>query len=357
MRVVLSSPRAGWGGSATVAGGLARGLADRGHEVVLFCKPGSALHRELGRDVTTEPILKGVDFPPPAVARAISAFRRHRTQVVVSLLSMDLRLTGLAGRFAGLPVVGRRAAFEPFSRMPWRRFGVDRIPRHWIAPSEASRRTLLASGPWLGPGDVTTVHNGIDPGPFEAAPPAELGLPEGAVAVGYVGRLHPEKGVGELCRAWAGLAGARPELHLVVVGEGSYEAEMRRILGDAPRVRWLGYREEVAPVLAALDLFVLPSWQESFGLAAVEAMAAGLPVVASRTGGLEEVVVDGGTGVLVPPRDPEALAAAVVELAADPERRRRLGRAGRERVRERFTVERMVDGYEAVLERAVEAGG
>lgn len=349
MRVVLSSPRKGWGGSATVALSLAGGLEARGHHPVVFCKPGSRIHEAVRERFPCEPILYGVDFPPPAILRCLRAFKRHHTRIVVSLLHMDLRLTAAAGRLAGLRVVARRAEMEPYSRWPHRRWLVDRLPHHWVANSEANRRTMMATGPWLDADEVTTIHNGIDPGPYEDAAPAPLGLPEGSVAVGFVGRLVVEKGLPELAAAWRRVAPDRPHLHLVIAGVGKYEEEFRRLLGDAPRVHWLGFRRDVAAVMKALDLVVVPSWREPFGIVALEAMAAGRPVLATRAGGLAEVVADGETGRLVPPRDAEALATALDELASDPELGRRLGRAGRERVRERFSEERMVDAYETLL--------
>jgi glycosyltransferase involved in cell wall biosynthesis len=321
--------------------------------VVVFCKPRSAIHEELSPLVATETILSGQDFPPAPISRCLRAFRRHGTQVAVSLLHMDLRLTGAAARLAGIPLVARRAEPEPLSALPWRRHFLHRLPRHWVAPSEANRRTLLASAPWLGDDQVTVIHNGIDPERFDGAEAADLGLPAGAVAIGYVGRLVEEKGLGELAAAWTRLAGADPRLHLVLAGEGGYEAELRRRLGKDSRVRWLGYRRDVPAVLAALDVVVLPSWEESFGIAAAEAMAAGRPVVATRTGGLAEVVGEDG-GILVPCRDSDALAGALARLVADPDLRGRVGRAGRVRVVARFTEERMVAGFERLFASLVD---
>lgn len=349
MRVVLSSPRKGWGGSATVALSLAAGLEARGHHPVIFCKPDSEIHKAVRDRFPCEPILYGIDFPPPAIGRCRRAFKRHGTRIVLNLLHMDLHLTAAAGRLSGLRVVARRAELEPYSRLPHRRWLVDRFPHHWIANSEANRRTMLATGPWLEPEDVTTIHNGIDPRPYEAAEPAALGLPEGSVAVGFVGRLVVEKGLPELAEAWRRVAPSHSHLHLVIAGTGKYEATFRRLLGDAPRVHWLGFRTDVAAVMQAVDLVAMPSWEEPFGIVALEAMAAGRPVLATRAGGLVEVVVDGETGRLVPPRDSEALAAALDELASDPERRRQLGQTGMKRVRERFSEKRMVDAYEKLL--------
>lgn len=349
VRVAISTPRAGWGGSAAVGASLASGLQERGHRVVVFCKPDSEIHRGMGDHLTYEPVLYGVDFPPPAIWRCRKAFRRHGIQIVLSLLRMDLRLTAAAARLSGLRVLAHRAELEPFSRLPHNRFLLDRLPHHWVAPSEASRRLMLRTGPWLESEEVTTIHNGIDPAPFERAEPARLDLPPDAVAVGFVGRLVVEKGLPELAAAWRQVVEEDSRLHLVIAGSGDAESFLRKELGDAPRVRWLGFRTDMPAVMRALDLVAVPSWMESFGLVAVEAMAAGTPVVAARVGGLAEIVVEGKTGLLVPSRDPEALAGAILRLGRNPETRNRMGHRAMDRIREHFHEDRMIDAYEELL--------
>ncbi|HEX6308442.1 MAG TPA: glycosyltransferase family 4 protein [Longimicrobiales bacterium] len=351
MRVVLSTPRAGWGGTATLARSLAGGLQARGHDVVIFCKPESEIHRSFRDHFACEPVLHGVDFPPPAILRCRQAFRRHATQVVLSLLHMDLRLTAAAARLSGIRVVAHRAELAPFSRLPHRRFLIDRLPHHWVANSAANRDVMLASAPWLRPQDVTMIHNGIDAEPYAAAEPAALGLHPDSIAVAYVGRLVIEKGLPELAAAWRRIAPDHPALHLIIAGIGGYEQAFREQLGDAPRVHWLGYRRDVAAIMKAADIVVVPSWEEPFGIVALEAMAAGRPVIATCAGGLVEVVEEGVTGRLVPARDAGALASAIVGLAGDAEARTRMGDAGLARVRERFGEEAMIDAYEAVLAR------
>lgn len=192
------------------------------------------------------------------------------------------------------------------------------------------------------------IHNAIDTALYERAVPADLGLPSGAVAVGFVGRLVTEKGLSDLAEAWHRIAAEIPEAHLLVAGMGSGEAELRARLDGVLRVHWLGFRRDVPELVKAFDVLVVPSWCEPFGLVAVEAMAAGTPVVATRAGGLAEVLVDGIHGYFVPPRDPAALAQRVMDLVRDSERRRRMGVAGVARARVHFSIERMIDEYERV---------
>jgi glycosyltransferase involved in cell wall biosynthesis len=162
--------------------------------------------------------------------------------------------------------------------------------------------------------------------------------------VGYAGRLVRLKGVDVLLRAAATL----PELRVEVAGDGPERPRLETI---DPRATFLGWQPRLDDLLVRWDLFALPSREEAFGIAALEAMAAGLPVVASRVGGLPELIDDGLTGLLVPPEDPPALAAALAGLAADPALRARMGQAARERAAASFPVERMVASVAALYDQ------
>jgi glycosyltransferase involved in cell wall biosynthesis len=147
-----------------------------------------------------------------------------------------------------------------------------------------------------------------------------------------------------------------PDARFVLVGEGGERRALEsraRALGVSDRVRFLGLRGDIADLLAISDVFVLPSLYEGLPLSILEAMAAGKPVVASSIPGIDEVVVDGETGLLVPPRDPAALAASIRLLLTDSDLRVRLGDAGRERVHGTFSLERMVEGVVAVYQEAL----
>ncbi|HVG44323.1 MAG TPA: glycosyltransferase, partial [Longimicrobium sp.] len=136
-----------------------------------------------------------------------------------------------------------------------------------------------------------------------------------------------------------------------LVGKGPAEAAARALLEGAPRVHWLGFRRDVAAVLKAMDVLAVPSHWEGFGLVAAEALAAGVPVVAADASSLPEIVRDGREGLLVPPGDVDALAAALVRLGRDPAERRRMGEAGPSRVATAFSLDGMIDRYEALLAR------
>lgn len=354
MRVVLSNASHAWGGVHLVTETLARGLGARGHEVLVVCRPGSALEERLRGVAPLAPVARGMDLNPLALWRIRRALGRFRPDVVLTLMNKDVRLTGPVARAMGIPVVVRRANDQPLDRGPYTRAFYGALPALHVANSRATRRTMLDSAPWLRPERVRVIHNGIDPAAYEEAVPADLGLPDGAVALGFVGRFDARKGVRELAEAWPSVAEALPNAWLVVVGKGPLEGELRGRLEGAPRVRWLGFRTDVPAVMRALDVLAVPSHWEGFGIVAAEALAAGTPVIAADASSLPEIVRDGVEGRLVPPRDAAALGRALAELGGDAALRERMGRAGRERVRAEFSMERMVDRYDELLRAVAE---
>ncbi|MEO6666924.1 MAG: glycosyltransferase, partial [Nitrospiria bacterium] len=176
-----------------------------------------------------------------------------------------------------------------------------------------------------------------------------LGLPQDAYVFGSVGRLEPPKGHVYLIRAFARVIKMNARARLVLVGDGSLAKPLQEEaahLGLVERVVFTGSRRDVPYLLRAMDLFVFPSLWEGQGLALVEAMASGLPVVASRVGGVSEVVSDGCTGQLVPPGSPEALAEAMLAVMASPARARAMGAAGRARSETVFGAAHMIKRLE-----------
>jgi glycosyltransferase involved in cell wall biosynthesis len=201
---------------------------------------------------------------------------------------------------------------------------------------------------------VEVVHYGLDETPGAWGDPGSLELPADARLLLAITRLVPQKGVDVAVRALRELQRDVPEARLVVLGEGAERARLEALaleLGVRDRVLLPGRVGDVAAWLSRAELLVHPVRWEGFGLALLEAMLVARPVVASAVSSIPEIVVDGETGVLVPPDDPRALAAAIGGLLADPERAARLGAAGRERARREFSVEKMAAGTLAVYER------
>lgn len=264
--------------------------------------------------------------------------------------------TGQYAVLAGLLAPGTRVVsvehavsptYERVQRAQKRLFA-RRLAAH-VAVGERSARTLEAIA-GLRPGSVTVIPNGVPAGP--PAPPRPA---RGPAVVGMISRIDRHKGVDVLVRALSDL----PEARGLIVGDGPALEDVRRLAeetGVGDRVRLTGYDPSARERMMELDVFVLPSRFESLPLGILEAMVAGLPVVATDVGSVSEAVIDGETGLLVEPGDAAGLAAALRRLLDDPELRKRMGRCGRERVLARFSENAMARAYERlysqILDRA-----
>jgi len=204
---------------------------------------------------------------------------------------------------------------------------------------------------------VTVVHNAVRADVFEAAPDRRVEvLPEaaGRPVVLTLARLDAQKGLEYLI----GAADLLPDALFLIAGDGGERRRLEALARDkglAARVRFLGYRDDASRLLAACDVFVLPSLFEGLPVSVLEAMAAGKPVVATAIPGTDEAVLHGRTGLLVPPADPLALADAIKAILSDPTLSRRLGEAGRERVQQHFSAARMVERVMGVYEELLAA--
>lgn len=217
----------------------------------------------------------------------------------------------------------------------------------FICASEAVRRMLVADG--VPAARAVTVHEGIDLGHVDAAPAADLHadlwLPHGSPIVGNVAALVPHKGQRHLIEAAAIVVTRVPDARFVIAGEGELRPVLERQIKEhhlEKHVFLAGFRPDILSVHKGFDIFVMSSVTEGLGTSLLDAMACGKPIVATTAGGMPEVVEDGATGLLVPPRDHQAMAAAIVTLLTSPDLRDRMGAAGLARVRARFSVERMV---------------
>lgn len=311
--------------------------------------------RARGVDVHLLTRARGVDWRYPF--RLAGFLRRQCVDVLQAHNPTAFFYGALAGRLARVPCVvytehGRdlsagwkvRLAHRVLARL------VDRV----VAVGEHGRRLLESEG--VPATRITRIYNGIDPAPYAGAARPEhrlaaraaLGLPGESPVVGIVARLDPIKNHEGLLRAFALVLDRLPSAILLVVGDGPPRAELEalaRALGLAEAARFLGTRSDIPRVLAALDLFVLPSHSEGLSLTLVEASAAARPIVATDVGGNGEVVEHGVSGLLVPRADVPALANALVSLLADAPRARAMGAAGRARFERQFTLASMVGGY------------
>jgi glycosyltransferase involved in cell wall biosynthesis len=338
-------------GGQLVALRLAQAARERGDEVS-FVAPRHGPFVELveREGFRTDLVDVGRTYRLVGLARLRRLLRREGADVLhTHTLAAANALGRLAGRLAGVPVVSHlhiENHFRPATR--WLLRGLDnRTARRCaglIAVSDDTRRAYERQG--YAEGRIEVVYNGVELA-GDTAPDlrVELGLPADAALIGEVARLCDVKGQRELIQALPEVSEAR----LVLVGadleqggafQASLEDEAER-LGVRDRVVFAGRRPDADAVLGAFDIVALPSWTEGLPLVVLEAMARRRPVVATPVGGTPEVVADGETGFLVPPRDPQTLARALRRLLDDPALRWRMGDAGRRRVEEHFSADAM----------------
>jgi len=220
-----------------------------------------------------------------------------------------------------------------------------------IAVCEAVRQAEIVSSK-IPAEKVVTIYNGIDPLPFtsvsiEAARKIRnaLGIRDDELVLGAIGRLEPQKGFFDLISSLAHIKAKFNSVRLLIIGEGELRDSLELQINNhnlSGTIKFTGLRNDVPEILTAIDVFVSPSLWEGLPNVVLEAMAAGKPVVATSVGGTPEVIVDGETGLVVPPRNPEALASVIIRLLKNPELRTKMGRAGKERVLKQFSILRMV---------------
>lgn len=283
-------------------------------------------------------------------------FRRERPDVVHTHGWGTLLEGMLAARLAGVPAVvhGEHGTLQLKRHQRWLQrqawLSADRVL------SVSSRLAERMTSEMRLPAErVTTIRNGVDLTRFSSTSRSvareTLEIPAEALVFGTVGRLVPVKDHGTLLEAFARVTKDGIDAFLLISGEGPLRAPLlarAQELGVHDRVRFLGHRRDVETVLAALDVFVLSSVSEGLSNTILEAMASGLPVVATRVGGADELVLDGETGLLVSPAAPDAMAATLRRLAADEGGRRSMGTAARHRVEREFALSAMVERYETL---------
>lgn len=352
----------GPGGAETMFLRLAAGLETRGWDAIPVVSREGWLAAQL-RDHGLEPVI----LPPGTggrlayLGRILRLARGERVSAILAHLLGAGFYASLAGRLAGLPVVTVLHGQKDIegSRLLRLRGRVLALPRGRTVFVSGALRGALQPVLGLSDGRCAVIHNGVDIArfgqPASGRLRAALGLAPGQLLIGAVGNLRPPKAYDVLLEAAAEVARRHPGAYFVVAGEGrpplldELEA-LRDRLGLQDRFRFLGLVEDIPGLLAELDLFVLSSSREGFSIACVEAMAAGRPVVATRSGGPEEIVEDGVSGRLVGPGNAEALAGAILELVADPELRSRLARAGRRRAEQRFSFDGVLTAYGELLD-------
>lgn len=368
LRVLHIDTEKSWRGGEQQALYLAEGLARRGVENLCVGQPGRPyVERCAAKGLAVEEVRTRGEADPFGVAKLRKLIRAWRPDVVHMHTSHAHTLGVLAARSAGVgrTVVSRRVDFTIYRnalRLSWLkyRFGVDR----YVAISEGVRAQMAKDG--IPAERIRVVHSGIDLARFDGVRPhdyaAEFGLAPGTRVVLDVAAFGWHKAQEVLVRATPGVLARVPGARVFLVGEGECEPKIRAeiaALGLEDEVVLTGFRTDVPSLLAGCDCFVMCSVLEGLCTSLLDALALRRAAVGSAVGGIPEVLLDGRTGLLVPPRDPAALAAAVVRVLEDRELAARLGDEGRRHVERSFTIDAMVEGnlrvYEELLGRAAPA--
>jgi glycosyltransferase involved in cell wall biosynthesis len=335
-------------------------------KVACFSRTGEFLNQVTSVGVPVTEFVRGRWFDPRTAACAHRWMRFVRRERIALVHTFDFHTTV----FAAIPakLAGVRRLVTSRRNLGTTLHGL----RHWalrrlfcwsdcvVANSEAARQNLLMAG--VSARLVHVVRNGVDLKRFssnghQASARLRWGWREEELLIGVIANLRPEKGHATLLKAVPTVVKRFPQAHFLIAGpdplkQGEHLRAMASNLSS--HVSFLGDCCEVPELLAALDIFVLPSLSESLPNALMEAMSAGRPVIASAVGGCSELVVHGQTGMLVPPQDPEALAQQIVRLLEEPELRERLGRAARKRAESEFDIKKAVERLETIYDELLE---
>ncbi|HGY92029.1 MAG TPA: N-acetyl-alpha-D-glucosaminyl L-malate synthase BshA [Planctomycetes bacterium] len=362
-----------YGGSGVVATELGLALAEIGHEVhFLAYEPPirlTSFHSNIFYHQVGVPDYPLFRYPPYALSLA-TKMAEVVDQYEIQLLHVHYAIPHAASAWMAkemvaprklgvvvtlhgtdITIVGQDASYKRVTRFTLDRAdGVTTVSNYL---RDETRRVIETNK------KIEVIPNFIDLNRFDAHPCPDAQALHGEndeLLLVHTSNFRPVKRVGDVVEAMALVAREVP-VKLLLIGDGPDRPAVEdrvKELGLAKKVSFLGSQESVERILPCADVFVLPSIYESFGLAALEAMASGLPVVATNTGGIPEVVEDGVTGFLVSPRNPKALARAIREMALDPDRRRAMGQAARARAEELFDIRKILPIYVAHYERVLE---
>lgn len=347
------------GGGEVHVADLVRALSERGHAVYLAVRPNSPLRAPLNGVITSwheMPLRNSLDLQ--SVSAIVDIIRHHGIDIVHAHVGRDYLVAAMACRKAPRArLVLTRHHYLPLKRNPLYRWLLEDVGAI-IAVSDGVRDSIIERL-GLPPERVTAIPNWIDPARFQLGDRDQARSAfqiRSNLAVACIGQITPAKGQEEFLRAASRVLQTRSDVLFLVVGEENSEgshftAELRRLvmaLGLGDKVRFTGFVRDMPTLLAAVDVVVVPSWDEGFSLVTIEAMAARKPVVASNIPAIARIIRDGHTGALFPPRDAKALSDKLNWLLSDAPLRERLGASGQRDVYSRFGRDHVIDQIEAL---------
>lgn len=347
-----------WRGGQQQVLNLVKGLGQRNIRCFLACSPRSVLYdKARALPAAVLPLRVHGEWDLPAAVR-LRRLLRDKEVNILHCHDSHAHTIGLLAAW-GLDncklIVSRRVDFHIGSNFISKikyKLRVDRF----VTVSAGIKNVLVQDG--IAPDRITVVHSGIDIERFlgrekDITLYQELGLDPAQPVIGNIAALAPHKDQQCLLHAAKIVLEKTPAAQFLFVGAGELEGELKQLAADlkiTAKVKFTGFRKDVPQIMAILDIFAVSSYLEGLGTSTLEAMAVGLPIVATRTGGIPEIVQDGVNGLLVPPRDSSSLAHAILELLKNKEKRASMGQASL-RTAKNFTMDRMVEGNLAVYDQ------
>jgi glycosyltransferase involved in cell wall biosynthesis len=361
VKILFINSVRGLGGGSTSAIELATGLSGHGHDVTVVCHPHSKIRNALrvAERVRLAPIAIRAELNPIRPFQIARVLHSFPADVIMADRRKDVKLSFYALKLRpGSALVHRHGAPSPLRdgmvyRAIWPQLDGVIVNSHNMA------RRMLERTPWLAGTEMHVVHNGKDLAVYRPRPDLrismreELGIAQDAFVVSYHGVLAERKNLEVLIRALA-LRPVGSRIHGLLIGDGTSETRLRGLSRRyGVPVTFAGRRDDIDRVLAAADVSAHLSLAEGFSNSVIEALACGLPVIASSSTSHGEQIEDGVTGWLVPPDDEDAVIRSILRLSTDPARQATMSAAARQSAVQSFSSERMVAGYEAALQAAI----
>ncbi|MCK4496142.1 MAG: glycosyltransferase [Candidatus Aminicenantes bacterium] len=348
-----------WRGGQRQSFFLAKELKRKDYPFQFVVQPESPLHRKAYEArLPVFPLKIKSEFDIPAILRLSKAMRRKKCPLVHFHDAHSTAVGAVAASLAKVPLrlISRRVDF-PLNKNYFSRFKYTKNVDAIIPVSEGVKKVLVEGG--IDPEIIKVIPDGIDYTVFEEASSSnylrhELSFSPDDYLVGIVAHLADHKGHKYLVKAARILKERAPKIKIIIVGEGPLMMELSKQVKEIQVediIFFLGFREDVPQILASLDLFVLSSYLEGLGSSLLDAMASKLPIVATKVGGVPELVINNKTGLLVPPRNPSALAKAILKLYNDRALASYFGQRGYELVHQKFSAEAMADKIIALYEK------
>jgi len=356
-----------WGGLEIMVTKIVAALSAKGHKVFLISPSGSPIEAEASRQklnhVSMTPRVKYLD--PTIIGDLARLFRCHDIRIAVATLSGDVSTVVLAVRLSPgtKPAYIQQMQFGHSKRDLFHRWSYGALDS-WITLTLAMKNSVIQNTV-VQERIIDVIPFGTDRTVFNPRHASRrrgrilFQLPGNSLLVGFIGRFDKQKGCEEFIRAAAIIRKSAPRAMFVLAGEetrgepgyGNYLRSLSDSLGLKQHIRFLSFTREVPLFLASLDVLAVPSYSETFGYVAIEGMAMGVPVVGTNAGGLPEIIVDGETGYLVPPRSPEELGRAILALLRKPALRKEMGKKGQRRVKDRFDFLKNIGVLEQQFQR------